>query len=422
MAKVQQVCAKSSTINNGNLIFRKMRPIIRKANKAIIFLWAKNKRNFALLFSCLISLVALGAFLVQSGRRVSAQCLLIQARTMQETAYLTGLVNPRLSVNLTAEKTGKVSRLLVKEGDSVQKGQVVALLDSKDVDLQIRNKSHELAAIIKKAAKLEERAKRILSLEGKGVLPVIEIQETQASIFDTRAELARVRGEMVVLQRDRANNFIVSPFAGVVAQIFAFPGTFVSPMTSASDSDQSTKSTILQIYSDLQVVINSPEASIFDVLNAASIVVTPTTDRRVVVPARVDRVMPYVILTSSKVSAIPIRLQLADQRPFLPGMNVDVQAVKPAITGLSVREFAIVKKDGVPGVYLCSKKEPLFEPLTILGRGDGFALVRATKRLQPGSKYMIVDPEMKSADGFMSFFKGQDLDRLKDKLDVNPLK
>jgi len=346
----------------------------------------------------------------------------VKSRVIQETVYLTGLVNPSLSVNLTAEKTGKVFKLFVKEGDPVRKGQLVALLDSKDVDMQIQNKSRELAAIEKKAAKLEVRAARILSLEGKDVLPAVDIEEAQASIFDTRAELSRVRGEMVVLQRDKANNYIQSPFDGVVAQIFSFPGTFVSPMTSASESDQSTKSTILQIYSDLQVVINSPESSVFDVLNATTIVVTPTTDRRVVVPARVDRVMPYVILTSSKVSAIPIRLQLADQRPFLPGMNVDVQAVKPAISGLSVREFAIVKKDGVPGVYLCSKKEPLFEPLTILGRGDGFALVQATKRLQPGSKYMIVDPEMKSADGFMGFFKGQDLDQLKDKLDVNPLK
>ena len=381
-----------------------------------------NKRFFIFVCIFLAPILALGAIRLRSGSSAPSTCLVVKSRVIQETVYLTGLVNPSLSVNLTAEKTGKVFKLFVKEGDPVRKGQLVALLDSKDVDMQIQNKSRELAAIEKKAAKLEVRAARILSLEGKDVLPAVDIEEAQASIFDTRAELSRVRGEMVVLQRDKANNYIQSPFDGVVAQIFSFPGTFVSPMTSASESDQSTKSTILQIYSDLQVVINSPESSVFDVLNATTIVVTPTTDRRVVVPARVDRVMPYVILTSSKVSAIPIRLQLADQRPFLPGMNVDVQAVKPAISGLSVREFAIVKKDGVPGVYLCSKKEPLFEPLTILGRGDGFALVRATKRLQPGSKYMIVDPEMKSADGFMSFFKGQDLDQLKDKLDVNPLK
>lgn len=347
------------------------------------------------------------------------ECLKIERKAISETINTNGIVSPSLSVNLTSEKTGRVSKLLVKEGAVVKRGQVVAVLDSKDIDNQIQNKIQEMSALSLKASKAESRARRVLSLSSQSAVPQIEVEEIEESLHATQAEVLRIKGELAALTRDRENNIIRSPLTGVVAQIFAFPGTFVSPMTSASDSEQSTKSTIMQIYSDLQVVINSPESRALEILGPTRIMVSPSVDPKISVPARVDRAMPYVILVGGKVSAIPIRLELSDARPFLPGMNVDVKIEKPPIKGLTVREYAITSKAGKPGIYSCQADKPYFLEIDIIGRGEGVAVIADSQLIKEGLTYSPTGLNSKQNKNFFDIIFSK---KKKDDLNLNPLK
>ena len=254
------------------------------------------------------------------------------------------------------------------------------------------------------------------------MIPKADNEETQAAIYDNRASFARSQAELVTLERDRASNFVRAPFDGVASQIFAFPGTFVSPMTAASDSDQSTKSTIVQIFNDLQVVINSPEALVFDILNSQSIVVSPVTDTRIRIGARIDRVMPYVIMTKDKVSAIPIRLNVADTRPFLPGMNVEIQIAKKPIQGLGVKTIAITKKDGKNGLSSCnSQSNGKFIPIKIIGSGDDVSIIAADKTIKNGFKYYLVNPNRSKNPSFFEIITNKDPNKIQESLNQNLL-
>jgi len=339
---------------------------------------------------------------------------------IQETIYLNGLINPAISVNLTSEKTGRISRLFVKEGFPVKRGQVVALLDYQDVDNQIRIKEKEIASLRQKLIRLEQRASRIDSLSKQGLMPITDKEEAEAKIFDDRANLARSESQLMTLRREKLNNVIVAPFDGTVAQIFAFPGTFVSPMTSASDSDQSSKSTIMQIYSQLQAVINSPEAIVFDILNSKDITVSPTTDTRIKVPARIERVMPYVVLTRDKINAIPIRLDIADASPFLPGMGVDISILKKPITGLGVKTHAIVRKDGENGLLECNSLK--FYSVEVLGESDGTSIVSPSAAIKLGFRYSTVGAPSPSPPSILDYFGKEGIEKLKQGMDVNPMK
>ena len=352
---------------------------------------------------------------------LNSTCLATKNSGIQEYINLNGLVNPSISVNLTSEKTGRVSKLFVKEGFSVKKGQVVALLDTKDIDAQIQNKQREMTALREKSIRLERRANRIISLSRQGIAPMTEKEEAEAEVFDNRASVARVESELVTLRRERSNDVIVSPFDGTVAQIFAFPGTFVSPMTSASESDQSTKSTIMQIYSHLQVVINSPEAMVFDIVNSRSITVAPTTDTRIKIPARIERVMPYVVMTRDKVNAIPIRLDIDDPRPFLPGMNVDISIVKNPITGLGVKTHSIVKRNGVNGLLACDGKLN-FHEISVLGENNGTSIITRSGVVKEGFKYSTVGSAPPKPAGIFDFFRKDGIDKIKENMDVNPFR
>ena len=352
---------------------------------------------------------------------LNSTCLVTKNSGIQEYINLNGLVNPSISVNLTSEKTGRVSKLFVKEGFSVKKGQVVALLDTKDIDAQIHNKQREITALREKSIRLERRANRIISLSRQGMAPMTEKEESEAQVFDNRASVARVESELVTLRRERSNDVIVSPFDGTVAQIFAFPGTFVSPMTSASESDQSTKSTIMQIYSHLQVVINSPEAMVFDIVNSRGITVAPTTDTRIKIPARIERVMPYVVMTRDKVNAIPIRLDIDDPRPFLPGMNVDISIVKNPISGLGVKTHSIVKRNGVNGLLACDEKLN-FHEISVLGENNGTSIITRSGVVKEGFKYSTVGASAPKPAGILDFFRKDGIDKIKQNMDVNPFR
>ena len=377
---------------------------------------------------CGVALIAIpsGFFLLKTvstkdNSAITSTCLPAANTEIQEYINLNGLINPSISVNLTSEKTGRVSKLYVKEGFSVKKNQIVALLDTSDVDAQIHNKQQEMSALKQKSIRLERRADRIVSLAKQGMVPMTEKEETEAQIFDNRASMARAESELVTLKRELLNSIIRSPFDGTVSQIFAFPGTFVSPMTAASDSDQSTKSTIMQIYSNLQVVINSPEALVFDILNSREIYVTPTTDTRIKVPAKIERVMPYVVMTKEKVNAIPIRLDIADTRPFLPGMNVDISMVKNPITGLGVKTHSIVNRNGTNGLLACDGKLSFYE-VKVLGENNGTSIIAQTGALKAGFKYSTVGSSPPKPAGIFDFFRKDGIDKIKQNMNVNPFR
>ena len=375
-----------------------------------------------------VALVAIpsGFFLLKTvstkdNSAIESTCLSAANTKIQEHINLNGLINPSMSVNLTSEKTGRVSKLYVKEGFSVKKDQVVALLDTSDVDAQIHNKQQEMSALKQKSIRLERRANRIVSLARQGIVPMTEKEETEAEVFDNRASMARAESALVTLKKELSNSIIKSPFDGTVSQIFAFPGTFVSPMTAASDSDQSTKSTIMQIYSNLQVVINSPEALVFDILNSREVYVTPTTDMRIKVPAKIERVMPYVVMTREKVDAIPIRLDIADTRPFLPGMNVDINMVKNPITGLGVKTYSIVNRNGANGLLACDGRLSFYE-VKVLGESNGTSIIAQIGALKAGFKYSTVGSAPPKPAGIFDFFRKDGIDKIKQNMDVNPLR
>jgi len=401
------------------LISRSYRAISRR------FLLASPTKIFTLCGLVLLSTCGISGFWMftrlypQNTDTNNSQCLTAKPNEISEVININGLINPSILVNLTSEKTGSVSVLHVKEGDLVKKGQLVASLDMKDIDVQIRNKNAELRALRQKSQKLQNRANRIQPLTSQGIIPIMDMEKFEIEIFDNRVNMARLESELVNLLRDRAGSLITSPFDGIVAQIFAYPGTFVSPMTSASESDQSTKSTIMQIYSRLQVVVNSPEAIVFDILGSKEITVSPTTDTRIKIPARIDRVMPYVIQTKDKVNAIPIRIDIADPRPFLLGMGVEVTIAKNPLKGLGVKTHSIVRKNGKNGLLACNPSLD-FKEVQVLGEADGITIVKEHELVKPGFRYSVVGAMQKSPWIF-DFFGREGLNKLKEGMDSNPL-
>jgi membrane fusion protein, multidrug efflux system len=113
-----------------------------------------------------------------------------------------GRVEPERSYVLAFKTAGVVSALHVDEGDAISQGQVLAELDPRDVDAQLREAQEA-------ADKAARELLRIRQLHTKGYASEAELQDA-----DARAKSTRATAQAASSNRDYAS--IVAPADGVV--------------------------------------------------------------------------------------------------------------------------------------------------------------------------------------------------------------
>ncbi len=113
-----------------------------------------------------------------------------------------GRVEPDRSYVLAFKTAGVVAALHVEEGDAVRKGQVLAELDPRDVDAQLREAQEA-------ADKAERELARIRKLQASGFASDAELQDADAQVKSTRATAQAARS-------NRGYASIVAPADGIV--------------------------------------------------------------------------------------------------------------------------------------------------------------------------------------------------------------
>jgi HlyD family secretion protein len=70
----------------------------------------------------------------------------IEARDLESIVSASGKIQPKSSVNISAETMGKVVALEVREGDLVKKGQLLLQIDAKNLETQVQNREASLSS------------------------------------------------------------------------------------------------------------------------------------------------------------------------------------------------------------------------------------------------------------------------------------
>jgi HlyD family secretion protein len=70
----------------------------------------------------------------------------IQARDLESIVSASGKIQPKSSVNISAETMGKVVGLEVREGDLVKKGQLLLQIDARNLETQVQNREASLSS------------------------------------------------------------------------------------------------------------------------------------------------------------------------------------------------------------------------------------------------------------------------------------
>ncbi|MDA9557671.1 efflux RND transporter periplasmic adaptor subunit [Vibrio sp.] len=131
--------------------------------------------------------------------------------TKELTLY--GRTAPHREANLSTELDGRISRVPIRQGERVTKGQIIAYIDKGDLDIRL-----ERAIALYNVKDKEFQA--ATSLKNKGLQGEVAYASAEAELIEAKAAVANVK---LLLK----HSVIKAPFSGVIDTLYVELGEFV---------------------------------------------------------------------------------------------------------------------------------------------------------------------------------------------------
>jgi len=289
----------------------------------------------------------------------------------------TGYVVARRQANVSSKVTGRVSEVLIEEGMTVAKNQILARLD--DVN---GKKSFDVASAEMSAARAQVNEVRAHVHESKLNFDrhntLLQKQLVSQAAFDlakanydslkaqlnNREEIVKVNEKLVAQQKQNLEDYVLrAPFDGVVIVKIAQPGEMISPVSAGGGFTRTAICTLVDMTS-LEIEVNVNESYIQRVhagqLAEAILEAYPEWK----IPAKVAAIIPTADRQKATVK-VRVAFQSLDPR-ILPDMGVKVSFLNPepvekpkpkeslgirvpttAVRSVNENKFVYVVKDGV---------------------------------------------------------------------------
>lgn len=175
--------------------------------------------------------------------------------TRQYTASLQGKVN----VEVRAQATGYIEKILVKEGSYVKKGQALFLIDRQPYQIKLQHAEATLKAASAALVDAQVELDKVKSLvENKFVSP-IQLQTANAALDSAKGMVAQAKAAVAEAQLNLNYCTVTAPVDGFLGRIPKLVGNLV---TAGEVEPLTTMSDITQIYAYFSVT----EADYFDLV------------------------------------------------------------------------------------------------------------------------------------------------------------
>lgn len=108
--------------------------------------WSKKKKAAVLAAALVIAVSVVTVSAAQKSRNTGYVEIVPVVQDMSSSLKFSGSVEAAQTATVYAEASGKVLELMVEEGDAVKAGDVIAVLDSSDVEYEIALKEANLSS------------------------------------------------------------------------------------------------------------------------------------------------------------------------------------------------------------------------------------------------------------------------------------
>ena len=272
-----------------------------------------------------------------------------------------GYVTARRRATISSEITGKVVEVLIEEGMTIRREQVVARLDDEAFRAALRLAESELSAARRAVEETRSRLAlaeltlaRVERLVREQVSGQEDLDQARTEVEALRARVAYEDGQVGVAERridvrrtDLAKTVIRAPFDGVVISKDAQPGEMVSPVSAGGGFTRTGLCTVVDMGS-LEIEVEVNESYIARVRPGQPVQARLDAYPDWTIPSRVITTIPAADRQKATV-LVRIGFDALDPR-ILPDMGVKVRFLReegPATAANPARPLILVPKTAI---------------------------------------------------------------------------
>lgn len=391
-----------------------------------------GKRKNALLITLIFALILISTLIITNylnAIKVKTQAVKRMGLNITVTATSTGTIKSDNEAKITAQRIGRITRLMFEEGDIIKEGQVIAELEAEEAFYNMKlseatlNKTRFVLEQMKAAyeslrvsvekdiekarailTEVDSRRKRLVELKEMGYVTDMDIdaiqkeyevakanlESTIASRETLKAKLSEMKAQEEAV-REALNSFniaklnydysfIRSPISGVITSRPVKIGEGVNKGSHIA-TVVSTGSMYIEAFID--------EADVAKVRIGQEVNITMDSYPGKVFKGEVYRISPVVLGGKQETRTFEVRVRLKDKDILIkPGMSADIEIIVESIPNvLALPSQAVDEKEGKRYVYIIRDSRARLTPVD-LGRFN-WTFYEVLSGVKEGDKVII---------------------------------
>jgi RND family efflux transporter MFP subunit len=193
-----------------------------------------NTLKFLVLFSVVVAFAVLlascaGDLNQEHGVKLQKVIALtpVKKSGYQAHQYFNGRVKFSQQVDLSFEEAGQISKMMANEGDVINKGHVLATLDTQLLDALSEQLNSKLDDTESKLSLASKTFKRHKSMQIKGFSSAQTIDELDAEQYSLRASMDQLKEELNAIEIRLSKTKLIAPFNAEITQRYVDTGAVV---------------------------------------------------------------------------------------------------------------------------------------------------------------------------------------------------
>jgi RND family efflux transporter MFP subunit len=161
---------------------------------------------------------------MQQVEAVSVEVTGVKHENVVRDVVATGTTEPARDANLSAQMTGRITAISVKEGDKVKAGAMLAKLDSIEAALRVESTAAHAASSLANYELARAEYERMAPLAERGTVTAQQLQRLAGNRDALKAASDAAKVGQAEAARTVTNTAVKAPFAGIISKVSAEVG------------------------------------------------------------------------------------------------------------------------------------------------------------------------------------------------------
>jgi macrolide-specific efflux system membrane fusion protein len=295
-----------------------------------------------------------------------------ERRTIASSVLATGVVRLRVGaeVRVGSQLSGIVEELNVTLGSEIQRGDIIARIDSRGLQAQLAQSRAQVLVLEQEVRRAEVELERARRLDQDKLVARTEVEDRSLDLADAKARLEKARRDAKVVETDLEYAVIRAPISGTIASVTTQEGETV-----AASFTTPTFATVID-GSALELVALVDETDIGNVAENNTVLFTVEAYPAIEFSGRVTKIAPRGTIISGVVN-YEVMIEIDPPVELLkPDMTANV-SIRTAEREAMVIPSGAVQRDGFARFVYVDRDGSLEKrPVAVGTREGGFTEIR----------------------------------------------